>query len=110
MDYLKYLTDKTEYKRGEHDCWVFVQQIYKEEHNKILPDLPVMQTECHSFLKANMTGKRVKKAHKGCLIYVTYNDVEHSGYALDEKLYIHRALEQVHISPIPQKAIIYDIL
>lgn len=110
MNYLKYLIENNTYNRGEYDCWTFVQKIYKEEHNKILPDLPIVQTDCESYLTSNINVKVTDKPHKGCIIYFTVKGLEHCGYAIDEKNYIHKSEKQVFISPIPRKATIYEVL
>ena len=109
MDYLKYFQN-FEYRQGENDCWTFIQQIFKDEKDIILPDLPVIDNTSEGYLKTNVTHKRVNKAHEGCLIFVKTKECSHTGYAINDKEYIHKGCKRVSISPIPKTAEIYEIL
>lgn len=111
MDFIKYFKD-TEYIEGKNDCWTFVQQIFKDEHNIILPDYPIMikKSDIASFLIENIPYNFVKKASKGCIIYFKHDKTHHAGYALNEKEYIHKSIKGVIVSKIPDNAIIYKVL
>lgn len=65
MNYQKYFSDY-KYQYGSNDCWTFVQQVYKDEHNRELPDYPICATkpEIASFLTSNIDYEIVDKAEK----------------------------------------------
>lgn len=109
MNYLKYFQNQ-EYELGSNDCWTFTQQIFKDEENKILPDLPVVDENAEGYLRQNLKLKRVEKAHKGCVIFVKTKGLNHTGYALNENEYLHKTLQMPQISRIPKTAEIYEIL
>lgn len=109
MNYIKYfLNDK--FKLGQNDCWTFVQEVFKNENNIILPDVPVINNTNESFLKSNINHKAVKKAHSGCLIFIKTIGNNHVGYAINEKEFIHKTLTGVKVSQIPASAEIYEII
>lgn len=111
MNYLKYL-QQNNYKKGIDNCWTFVQEIFKDEHNYQLPDVPIFDDprEWKSYIKANAKYEIHGKAHKGCLIHVWTPKDEHIGYAIDEKQYIHKTQNGVFISTIPKRCIIYEVI
>lgn len=111
MNYQKYFSDY-KYQYGSNDCWTFVQQVYKDEHNRELPDYPICATkpEIASFLTSNIDYEIVDKAEKGCIVYYNNGNTHHAGYAINDKLYIHKTRQRVEVSNIPEKAIIYKIL
>lgn len=110
MNYIEYF-NSFKYKAGENDCWSFIQDIYEKEHNIILPDCPVFD-DIHDrggFLKANVKYKTIDKPKKGALIYSSNNKIEHVGYALNDKQYIHKTFSQVAVSAIPNNCYIYEV-
>ena len=111
MNYIKYFQDY-KYQYGYNDCWKFVQTVFLDEHNISLPDYPICnnESEIETYLTSNINYKLVDKAEKGCIIYVHYGDIHHAGYAINDKLYIHKTRQRVEVSNIPQKAIIYKVL
>ena len=111
MNFKKYFQDY-KYQYGSHDCWSFVQQVFEDEHNIKLPDYPVLNNalEISGFLKSNIRHEIVNKAQKGCIIYYNNGNIHHAGYAIDDKLYIHKTRQRVEVGNIPDKAIIYKIL
>ena len=111
MDFLKYFKNN-EYIKGINNCWTFVQEVYKDEHDYNLPDVPVFDTpsEWKTYLKTNIDYRIAEKAHKGCLIHVWTTVDEHIGYAVDGLKYIHKTSRGVFVSPIPKKCIIYEVI
>lgn len=111
MDFIKYFKD-TEYIKGEKNCWTFVQQVFLDEHNQKLPDVPIFETpsEWKNFLKTNCKSKIMSVAHKGCLVHVWTTVDEHIGYAVSDKKYIHKTSKGVFVSMIPKKCIIYEVI
>lgn len=111
MNYQKYFSDY-KYQYGSNDCWTFVQQVFKDEHNIELPDYPICSdsSERAVYLKSNINLEQVPIAFKGCIVYFTKNHINHAGYAIDDKLYIHKTRQRVEFSKIPEKAIIYKVL
>lgn len=109
MNYLKYFQNYS-YKLGENDCWTFTQQVFKDEKGIVLPDLPVINDTNEGYIKTNVPLKRVNKASEGCLVFVKTKDVNHAGYAISDKEYIHKSCKCVLISLIPKTAEIYEVL
>lgn len=109
MNYLKYFKND-KYSKNNNDCWTLIQDIYKDEHGIILPDIPILEDE-ESFVRGNIKHKKVEKAHKGVAVHVSTPKYEHIGYALNEKEYIHKTINQgVKISPIPKNADLYEVI
>lgn len=109
MDYLKYFKND-KYKLGEHDCWTFIQDIFKHEQGLILPDVPVFDETNESYLKSNIKHKQLDKAEAGCLVFVKTKDLNHVGYAISEKEYMHKTTKiGVVITPIPKTAEFFKI-
>lgn len=109
MNYQKYFSDY-KYQYGSNDCWTFVQQVFKDEHHIDLPDYPIMtKSEIASYLIDNLNLQEVEKAEKGCIVYYKNGDIHHAGYAINDKLYIHKTRQRVEVSNIPEKAIIYKL-
>lgn len=110
MDYLKYFQNN-KYQLGKYDCWTFVQQVFKEEQNITLPDVPVFDSSNESFLKGNIRHNWLDKPCKGCLVFVKTNKLNHVGYAISEKEYMHKTSRTgVIVSKIPQNAEFYEVL
>ena len=111
MNFIKYFQNN-KYELNKNDCWCFIQDIFKEEHNILLPNHPIMtdKTEIASYLKSNISYQIMETAEKGCIIYFVKNNLHHVGYALNDKKYIHKTFESVEISDIPKNATIYKIL
>lgn len=111
MNYIKYFQNNN-YELNKSDCWTFVQDVFWDEHQKQLPDHPIMtdKAEAASRLQSNIPYKIVKTAEKGCIVYYHNSTTHHAGYAINDKLYIHKTRKRVEVSPIPEKAIIYKIL
>ena len=63
MDYLKYFKNG-KYQKFKNDCWTLLQDIYKDEHGIILPDIPIFEDE-ESFVRSNIKHKIVDKPKKG---------------------------------------------
>lgn len=110
MNYIKYFQDY-KYQYGSKDCWSFVQTVFKDEHNIDLPDYPICnsQSDVASYILSNIDLKQVDKAEKGCIIYIKLGNMHHAGYAINDKLYIHKTRQRVEVSNIPDKAIIYKL-
>lgn len=109
MNYLKYFKND-KYLKNNNDCWTLIQDIYKDEHGIILPDIPILEDE-ESFVRGNIKHKKVEKAHKGVAVHVSTLKYEHIGYALNDKVYIHKTINQgVKISPIPKNAELYEVI
>lgn len=110
MNYIRYF-QKYKYQREIDDCWTLVQEIFKDEQDIILPDCPIMTdyTEFAGYLKSNLKYKQIDKPHKGCLIYLHYGEINHAGYAISDKKFIHRTKSNVEVTNIPAKALIYEI-
>ncbi len=109
MNYLKYFQND-KYIKSRNDCWTLLQEIYKDEHGIILPDIPIFEDE-DSFVRGNVKHREVEKAYKGVAVHVKTKDIEHIGYALNEKEYIHKTINGgVKVSPIPKNAKLYEVL
>lgn len=109
MNYLKYFQND-KYIKSKNDCWTLLQEIYKDEHGIILPDIPIFEDE-DSFVRSNVKHREVEKAFKGVAVHVKAHGIEHIGYALNEKEYIHKTINQgVKVSPIPKHAKLYEVL
>lgn len=109
MNYLKYFQNDR-YEKSKNDCWTLLQDIFKDEHGKKLPDIPIFEDE-ESFVRGNIKHKKVDKARKGIVVHVSTSKYEHIGYALNDKEYIHKTINQgVKITPIPKNAELYEIL
>ena len=110
MDLLKYFRVQ-KYNRDNYNCWDFVRDIYKEEHNITLPELPIMTDQASvTFLRSNINYKIVDKAYKGCLIFFHAKGINHVGYAINEKEFVHKNEQSSTVDKIPQSAIIYEVL
>lgn len=111
MNYIKYFQNN-KYQKGINDCWTLVQDIFKDEKGIILPDCPIM-TDYSPFetsLKSNFKYNVLTEAKEGCLIHFRSGKIEHIGYALNGKKYIHKTFSRVEVSNIPEKAKIYEVL
>lgn len=109
MNYLKYFKND-KWQKSKNDCWTLLQDIFKDEHGKKLPDIPIFEDE-ESFVRGNIKHKKVDKARKGIVVHVSTSKYEHIGYALNDKEYIHKTINQgVKITPIPKNAELYEIL
>lgn len=109
MNYLKYFKND-KWQKSKNDCWTLLQDIFKDEHGKKLPDIPIFEDE-ESFVRGNIKHKKVDKACKGIVVHVSTSKYEHIGYALNDKEYIHKTINQgVKITPIPKNAELYEIL
>lgn len=97
-------------QKKKNDCWKLVQDIYRDEHNINLPDIPII--ECaESFLTANIKHKIVDKPSKGVIVHCSRGKLEHTGYAINEKQYIHKTINNgVIVSNIPKDAVFYEII
>ena len=111
MNFIKYFQEN-EYVKDKNDCWSFVQKVFKDEHNILLPNHPIMtdKSEIASYLKSNISYQIMEKAEKSCIIYFFKNNLHHVGYALNDKKYIHKTYQKVEVSDIPKDAVIYKIL
>lgn len=111
MNFIKYFTFP-KYEENKCDCWFLVCEIFKDEHNLILPSHPIMISDKDSatYLKSNIDYSIVDKAQKGCIVYYTLGDIHHAGYALDDKKFIHNTKKGVRVDKIPQNATIYKVL
>jgi len=110
MNYLKYFQNDR-YKKGENDCWTLVQDIFSDEKGIKLPDCPIMidYSPFESKLKSNLKYIVLEKAKEGCLIHFRNGKIEHIGYAINDKQYIHKTFSRVEVSNIPKNAIIYEV-
>lgn len=111
MNYVKYFSN-TKYEKGLNDCWTLVQDIFFDEKGIKLPDCPIMTdyTPFESKLKSNFKYRVLNDAHEGCLIHFRKGKIEHIGYALNERQYIHKTFSRVEVSAIPKEAKIYEVL
>lgn len=111
MNYLKHFQN-TEYVKGKNDCWTFVQDVFEEEQGYRLPDCPIYGTdkEYKGHLKANIKFTLKKEPKKGLLVHVTKAKLEHIGYAVNGKQYIHKTFDGVICSDIPKTAFLYEVL
>ena len=111
MDYLKYFKND-KYELGKLDCWTFVQYVFKEEQNINLPDIPIFDDpDSETRLKANIKHIQLEKAEKNCLVFVKTKTYGHVGYAISDKEYMHKTINQgVKVSPIPKGAEFYKII
>ncbi len=109
MDYLKYFKND-KYQKFKNDCWTLIQDIYKDEHGIVLPDIPIFEDE-ESFVRGNIKHKPVDKPRKGVAVHVSTGKFEHIGYAINDKEYMHKTINQgVKISPIPHNAMLYEVI
>lgn len=110
MDFIKYFQD-FDYIENKKDCWTFVRQVFKDEHNITLPDAPIAnKSDIATYLIDNIKIEKQKEAKKGCIVYYTHENIHHAGYALDKKEFIHKTKNGVFVSKIPKNAIIYKVL
>lgn len=111
MDFVKYFKN-TEYIENKNDCWTFIQEVFKDEHNYILPDRPILidKSEIASNLITNIPYTLVNKAEKGCIVYYKHENIHHAGYTLNDKKFIHKTIKGVQVSNIPKNSIIYKVL
>lgn len=112
MNYEKYMSNN-KYELGVNDCWTLMQDIFKEEHGIELPEYPYCvegkKKEVAQYFKSNLVVDRIEKPTKGCLVHVSGGTVEHIGYAINAKQYIHKQYRGVSITNIPKKAIYYTV-
>lgn len=110
MNYLKYFQND-KYEKGINDCWTLVQDIVFDEKGIKLPDCPIVTdySPFESNLKSNFKYIELDKAQEGCLVHFRSGKIEHIGYALNDKQYIHKTFSRVEVSNIPEKARIYKI-
>lgn len=110
MNYIKYFQENN-YTYNTDDCWTFIQEVFKDEHNIELPEHPILEDEkIKSFLIANIKHEVVKEAQKGCIIYFSAGNMHHAAYALDNKKMIHKTFKGVEVDDIPKKATIFKVL
>lgn len=111
MNFIKYFKD-FEYIENKKDCWTFVQKIFKDEHNFILPDAPIVSNngDIATFLIGNIKLEEIKEAKEGCIVYYMHEKIHHAGYCLNNKEFIHKTKNGVIVSKIPKNAIIYKVL
>lgn len=111
MNYIKYFQN-TKYEYDKNDCWTFLQEVYKEEHNLNLPAHPIMtdKSEIASYLISNIPYKTIDKAEKGCIVYFIRGNMHHVGYALNDKKFIHKTFQRVEVSDIPPDAKLYKVI
>lgn len=111
MNYLKYFNNN-KYTLKDTNCWTFVQDVYEQEKGYRLPDSPVFKTfkEWGQYIKTNVKHVVVNKPFEGCLVHSSNGRREHVGYAISDKEYIHRKEVGILVSPIPQKAVICEVL
>lgn len=111
MDFLKYFKE-TEYIDGKCDCWTLVQEVFKDEHNFILPEHPILidKKDIATALISNIPYKIVQIPKKGCIIYYHNGKTHHAGYAINNKEFIHKTINGVRIDKIPAKSTIYKVL
>ena len=82
----------------------------RDEHGIELPDIPILEDE-ESFVRENIKHKKIEKPQKGVVVHVSAGELEHIGYALNEKEYIHKTINQgVKVSPIPKGAEFYEVI
>ena len=111
MNFIKYFKD-TEYIEGKNDCWTFVQKVFKDEYNFILPEHPILidKKDIATALISNIPYKIIKTPEKGCIIYYHNGTTHHAGYAINNKEFIHKTINGVRIDKIPVKSTIYKVL
>lgn len=111
MDYIKYFQNDR-YQKGINDCWTLVQDIFLDEKGIKLPDCPIMTdySPFESKLKSNFKYSVLDNAKEGCLVHFRSGKIEHIGYALSDKQYIHKTFSRVEVSDIPKQAKIYEVL
>lgn len=110
MNYLKYYQNQ-KYQLGKYDCWTFIQEVFKNEQNILLPDVPIFNDTNEGYLKENIKHKVLKKAENGCLVFVKTKFLNHVGYAVSDNEYIHKTGNTgVIISKIPQNAEYFKII
>lgn len=109
MNYQKYMVNN-KYDLGNNDCWTLMQDIFKDEHDLELPDLPIFDAPDVNYLKTNVKHKKVDNAQKGCLVHVWNKKIQHVGYAINSKQYIHKTYTGVIVAVIPKNAYIYEVL
>jgi cell wall-associated NlpC family hydrolase len=110
MKYLKYFQSQ-KYNREQNNCWDFVRKIYKDEQGKELPELPIMtDEESVTFLKSNINYKVIQEPKEGCLIFFQIGKINHIGYCINKKEFIHKNKIGANIERIPKKAIFYEVI
>lgn len=111
MNYIKYFQN-TQYELDKNDCWTFLQEVFRDEEGRELPNHPIMtdKAEIASNLISNIPYRIIEKAKKGCVVYYHNGNTHHVGYALNEKQYIHKTKHRVEIGNIPSNSIIYEVL
>ena len=102
-----------EYAKGEHDCWTLLQDIYQQEHDFTLPDFPIFgltESDYPFYMVANMYVEKIPTPEVGCIVHRS-GIIEHVGYCLDGKRYIHRTLNETRCDKIKaEKCEFYRIL
>lgn len=110
MKYLKYFQSQ-KYDREKYNCWDFVRDIFKDEQGKELPALPIMtDEESVTFLQSNINYKILQEPKKGCLIFFQVGKINHVGYCINNKEFIHNGNIGITIQKIPKKAIFYEVI
>lgn len=111
MNYLKYFQNQ-KYELGKYDCWAFIQEVFESEQGIKLPDLPIFDDpENESKLKANIKHIQLKIPQKGCLVFVRTKTLNHVGYAISDKEYIHKTSNTgVVITRIPKYAEFFEVI
>lgn len=103
------------FKSGESDCWTLVRDIFKDEHDIILPEFPFVnddnQNDIYNQCRSNLKLEAVQTPSKGCIVVFRIGKMKwHVGYALNERDYIHHSHEGVLTTLIPENADIYKVL
>ena len=110
---IKYFRDN-EYILGKKDCWTLIQDIFKDKHNIILPDIPMCinqsKLETTKFIKANVILKPLIKAKKGAIVHYSKLGLSHIGYCLNNKQFIHKCVNGVFVENIKNDYKIYEVV
>jgi len=111
IDVAKYMNG--EYVKGEHDCWTLMQDIFMDVHGISLPDFPIVGFEEKDYadcMVSNMRARKIKEPKQGCIVHRS-GIIEHVGYCLDGKHYIHRTKEETRCDRIKgTKCAFYEVL
>ena len=104
IDFKKHFLKR--YKLGTCDCWTLICDIYKDEHDLILPDYPYAIEDRESdfayFVKANLMLEILDRPEKGAIMHYSHIS-EHVGYCLSDRQYIHRVKEGTKVQDIPSR-------
>ena len=110
MKYLKYFQSQ-KYNREDNNCWTFVRDIFLDEQGKELPALPIMtDEESVTFLQSNINYKILQEPQKGCLIFFQVGKINHVGYCINNKEFIHKNKLGINIDKIMPRAIFYEVI